>query len=105
MLRPRESPDIKLVSFELTATPAAQVTWAQDVFGNAIATATFASMADTLMIGSVARLELAAAAWPVFTIDGSAISYPFRYSDDEWSDLGALAIPQYRDASARLRAW
>ena len=72
-------------------TPAATVTWAQDVFGNAIATASFQTMSDHLVIDSVAELELDAVAWPVFDIAASAIFYPFRYSDDDWTDLGALA--------------
>ena len=37
-------------------------------------------------------VEIGAAAWPVFDIAAAAIFYPFRYSDEEWSDLGALAI-------------
>lgn len=48
---------------------------------------------------------LNAVAWPVFAIAASAISYPFRYSDDEWTDLGALTIAQYPDPSERLRNW
>jgi hypothetical protein len=94
MLRPRESRDLRLTAFELTLTPAAMVTWAQDVFGNAVATATFQTLADTLVISSVADLQLEAVAWPVFDIAASAISYPFRYSDDAWTDLGAMAIQQ-----------
>ena len=39
-LRPRESRDLRLVASDLTVTPAAVVTWAHDVFGNAVATAT-----------------------------------------------------------------
>ncbi|HVL78710.1 MAG TPA: transglutaminase family protein [Sphingomicrobium sp.] len=105
MLRPRESRDLRLISFELTVTPPATVTWAQDVFGNAVATATFGSMADTLVVSSVARLELSALAWPVFSIAASSASYPFRYSDDEWTDLGALAVQQYSDPAGRLRSW
>jgi hypothetical protein len=31
--------------------------------------------------------------------------YPFRYSDDEWTDLGALTIQQYPDPAGRLRDW
>jgi transglutaminase-like putative cysteine protease len=105
MLRPRESRDLRLISSELTVTPAAMVTWAHDVFGNAVATATFQTMTDTLVISSVADLQLDAAAWPVFSMAASAISYPFRYSDEEWTDLGALAIQQYPDPSGRLRVW
>src|SRR5205823_5663040 len=41
MLRPRESRELRLISCNVTVTPSAALTWAHDVFGNAIATATF----------------------------------------------------------------
>jgi hypothetical protein len=44
MLRPRESRDLRLMSHTLAITPDAVVTWAQDVFGNAVGTATFATI-------------------------------------------------------------
>jgi transglutaminase-like putative cysteine protease len=105
MLRPRENRDLRLVSSNVTVTPAATVTWAHDVFGNAVATASFQTMSDRLVIDSMAELQLDAVAWPVFDIAASAISYPFGYSDDEWIDLGALAMPQYPDPDGRLRTW
>ena len=105
MLRPRESRDLRLVSSDVIVTPTATLTWAQDVFGNSVATATFQSMADNLVIDSVVELQLNAAAWPVFDIAASAIVYPFQYSSDESIDLGALAIQQYPDPSGRLRDW
>ena len=100
ILRPRESRDLRLMSHILAITPTPVVTWAHDVFGNAIATATFATATDMLVIDSAADVLLNAASWPVFDIAASAISYPFRYSDDEWTDLGALAIEQYPDQAA-----
>ena len=102
MLRPRESPELRLISSLVTVTPHATLTWAQDVFGNEVATATFQMTASSLAIASVAELALDAAAWPVFDIAVSAMSYPFRYSDDDWIDLGALAVPQFADAAAVL---
>jgi hypothetical protein len=93
------------MSHVLTIAPLAVTTWANDVFGNAVAVATFATMADTLVIESVKDILLNAVAWPVFPIAASAISYPFRYSDDEWTDLGALTIAQYPDPSERLQNW
>ena len=105
MLRPRESRDVRVISSTLTLTPTATVTWAQDVSGNAVATATFAGMAESLLIDSVTEIQLNAVAWPVFDITGSAIFYPFQYSDDEWTDLGALATQQYPDGDGRLRNW
>jgi transglutaminase-like putative cysteine protease len=67
--------------------------------------ATFATTTDMLAIDSAADILLNAAPWPVFDIAASAISYPFRYSDDEWTDLGALAIEQYPDQAGQLRVW
>jgi transglutaminase-like putative cysteine protease len=105
MLRPRESRELRLMGFELTVEPQARVTWAHDVWGNAVATAAFQAMGDKVAIDSVARIELDAVAWPVFDITASAIVYPFRYSDSEWTDLGALTALQYPDPFGRLRDW
>jgi transglutaminase-like putative cysteine protease len=105
MLRPREGRDLRVISCDVTVAPAAVVTWAQDVFGNAVASATFQGIADSLRIDSVVELELKSTAWPVFQIAGAAIFFPFRYSDDEWIDLGALTSQQYPDPESRLRDW
>ena len=105
MLRPRESRDVRLLSSALEITPAASVSWSSDVFGNAVATATFAGLADGLAIESRAAVELSASPWPVFDIAASAIHYPFFYSSEERTDLGALATPQTFDASSRLLEW
>jgi transglutaminase-like putative cysteine protease len=105
MLRPRESRDLRLISSEVTVTPDATVTWAHDVSGNSVATATFRYKTDSLVVDSVAELELNAQAWPVFDVAASAIRFPFSYSDEEAADLGALAVPQYLDPDDRLGKW
>jgi len=105
MLRPRESRDLRLMSSFVTVTPDAVVTWAHDVAGNAVATATFQTPADHLVIDSITELQLDADPWPVFDIAASAASYPFLYAPDEWIDLGALAAQQYPDPAGRLRDW
>ena len=95
MLRPRESRDLRLVSSKIKVTPAGALTWAHDVFGNTVTTVTFSMMSDVLAIDATTELELHASAWPVFDIAASAIAYPFRYSDDEWTDLSATTVQQY----------
>ncbi|WP_213740453.1 transglutaminase family protein [Bradyrhizobium sp. dw_411] len=105
MLRPRESRELRLMSHALIITPAAVATWSHDVFGNAVAIASFADAASVLMIDSVGEILLDAVDWPVFDIAASAISYPFRYSDDEWTDLGALTIARYADPGEQLQTW
>ena len=88
MLRPRESRELRLVSSDVTTTPAATLSWAHDVFGNAVATASFEGMTDRLSVASVAVLELSAAAWPVFALSADIA--------DEYGGVGAQ--PQGRDA-------
>jgi transglutaminase-like putative cysteine protease len=103
MLCPRESRDLQVIS--CVVLPTARTTWAHDIFGNAVATAVFQGASDSLVIDSVVELRLEATAWPIFNIAASAITYPFRYSDDEWTDLGALTRQQSPDAGGRLAAW
>lgn len=105
MLRPRETRELRLFSHELFITPTATVTWAHDVAGNSIGTALFDTPTDHLVIESRASLEITAPAWPVFAISASAIEYPFLYSADEWTDLGALTAPQYADPDGRFARW
>jgi len=105
MLRPRESRDLRLMSHTLAITPVAVVTWAHDVSGNAVGSAAFSATTNMLVIDSVADILQNAEAWPVFDIAASAINYPFRYSDDEWTDLGPLTILQYQDPAGQLRNW
>jgi transglutaminase-like putative cysteine protease len=105
MLRPRETRELRLFSHDLSITPTATVNWAHDVAGNAIATVVFDGPTDHLVIESRASVELTVPAWPVFAIAASAARYPFVYSADEWTDLGALTVPQYGDADGRLARW
>jgi transglutaminase-like putative cysteine protease len=105
MVRPRESRELRLTGFEVRVTPEARVTWALDVWGNAVATAAFFSMHDTMVVECFSEIELDTADWPVFEIAASAIVYPFLYSPDEWTDLGALTVPQHPDPQGRLAAW
>ena len=105
MLRPRENRSLRLMNHELEVTPAATLTWAQDVFGNAVATAAFREPSDMLVIDSIAALELDVEQWPVFNIAASAASYPFLLTNDDMVDLGALRLQAYLDDGGQLREW
>ncbi|WP_085936834.1 transglutaminase family protein [Enhydrobacter aerosaccus] len=105
MLRPRENREVRLLSSSIEVTPPAILTWSNDVFGNAVASASFDAPADALVIDSTAVVELAAERWPAFDVAASAVRYPFSYSSDEIVDLGPLAQPQYVDKAGRLAEW
>src|SRR4051812_36816898 len=105
MLRPRESRELRLVTSTITTSPPSVLTWAQDVSGNAIATAQFDQETESLVVESAVTLELDSAAWPIFAIDARALTYPFQYSEEERTDLGALLSLQYPDSNGRLSSW
>jgi transglutaminase-like putative cysteine protease len=104
-LRPRESRDLRVVSADIAVTPSAPLIWANDVFGNAIATISFPAPTETLIVESRIAIEHRYEPWPLFGIATSAMSFPFSYSDDERLDLGALLVPQYPDPDGRLLSW
>src|SRR3954465_2339161 len=52
VLRPREGHDLRVESMEGQTSPAAQLSWSRDVFGNSIGTLDFESPAKELCITS-----------------------------------------------------
>lgn len=105
MLRPRESRELRLRSHDLSIVPEAQIKWSHDVFGNAVATAFFHTPTDSVLVESVAAVELTSEQWPVFDIDVSVINYPFVYADRDYTDLGALTTQQHVDVDDTVRDW
>ena len=95
MLSPRGGHDLTVLSRSLHCSPAADISWTQDVFGNLIAMAAFPERAADLTIVGRAEVDMTAAEWPVFAIDPSAHLYPFAYSLDDVVDLGQLRQPDW----------
>jgi len=105
MLSSRGSHALRVISADISCEPAAELEWSQDVFGNMIATASFPSPVERLVITNRAIVEQTAAVWPILKIAPHAHRYPFDYSCEERTDLGALLVPQHADPDGRLAAW
>lgn len=105
MLVPRGTHDLRVLKSAIHLTPDAELEWAQDVFGNLVATASFSTAADKLSISAEMVVEQFAAPWPIFRIAPGAHSYPFSYSEQDVADLGALLQPQHADDESRLGNW
>jgi transglutaminase-like putative cysteine protease len=105
LLRPRDGFAVHVRRCELTISPGATVNWAEDALGNAVATATFSAMTDTLVIESEVDLDLLAPPWPVFDISASAVRYPFAYAADDVRDLGAMMSIGPPDPADEVGAW
>jgi len=90
LLHPRGDHDLRVVTASLACSPNATLDWAQDVFGNLVATAVFQAPAAELVITSQVVADQSSAAWPVLRIAPGAHAFPFAYSAQEIADLGAL---------------
>ncbi|WP_085809157.1 transglutaminase N-terminal domain-containing protein [Sphingomonas sp. TZW2008] len=105
LLTPRGDHDLRVFARELDCQPGVYLEWTQDVFGYVVATACFAEPASELVIAVDLLIEQSAPQWPVFRIAPGAHSYPFSYSDDEATDLGALLRPIHVDKDGALARW
>jgi transglutaminase-like putative cysteine protease len=105
MMFPRPDHELQVLASALQFSPNAQLNWAQDVFGNVVATATFAEPTAELAITNSMTVEQCAPAWPVFQIAPGAHSYPFAYSQADILDLGGLLQPQHAEGDGRLQRW
>jgi transglutaminase-like putative cysteine protease len=103
MLSPRNDQSLRTLDFRVECTPSGSIEWSQDVFGNVVGTVSFAAAASELAITSIAIVEQTAEPFPVFKIDLAAHSYPFAYSTDDKTDLGAFASETSNNG--RVRQW
>ena len=109
MLRPRESYDQRLLSYELEITPEpGRLRSMHDVFGNCVSVAGFEGRTTELIFDSKVRLEhtpLAAFA----DVDGEIEVYtgamPFDYAPEDLPDLRLSMERQYADPAGEIDAW
>lgn len=105
MFRPRDSHDMRLLETSLMISPAAEVRWLHDVFGNSVAIATFSEPAAELHFESEFRVEHYGVTETSFPLDEGAETYPFQYSAQELPDLMPSIVRGYSDPEGRLDAW
>ncbi len=106
MVRPRESFDQHLVSVELDIDPQpADLRWVQDVFGNAVAIASFDRRAKQLRFASKVTLRHDPAELLTVDIEDYARTYPFTYASDEMPDLLRSIERQHHDPGREIDQW
>lgn len=106
MVRPRESYDQHLIEAVLDIDPPPRkLRWLQDVFGNAVAIATFDRRAKRLVIDSKVRLQHNPAEPELVHIEEYARFYPFTYSSEEMPDLLRSIERQHLDPLRQIDSW
>ncbi len=106
MVRPRESYDQHLIDAVLDIDPEPRdVRWLQDVFGNAVAIATFDRGAKRLCFDSRIRVRHSPSEVQDVDIEEYARLYPFTYSSEEMPDLLRSIERQHLDPLRQIDGW
>lgn len=106
MVRPRESYDQHLIHASLRIDPEpSDLRWLQDVFGNAVAIATFDKRATELVFDSRIRMEHTPSELQTVHIEDYARLYPFTYSSEEMPDLLRSIERQHLDPLRQIDGW
>jgi len=104
MFRPRESHDLRLIRTRLAITPQpVHLRWLHDPFDNSVAIAEFAGTTRELRFESIVTLEHFESTLPEYPLEDSAKMYPFRYSDQDFSNLANGLARRYQ--SEKLDRW
>ena len=107
-VRPRESFDQRLLAADLAISPEPQrLRWLQDVFGNAVAIASFApsTRAETLEVRGFAEVEHFPTDPEDIAVEDYASEYPFTYSAADMPDLLRSIERQYPDPDRIVDRW
>lgn len=106
LVRPRESYDQRVLSAGLEIDPEPQsLRWIQDVFGNAVAIATFSQRSDQLEIRGSAEVEHLPTGAEDIAVEPYAASYPFNYAAEDMPDLLRSIERQFADRDRALDEW
>jgi transglutaminase-like putative cysteine protease len=105
VLRPREGHDLRVEELRLELTPAAELIWTRDIFGNTVARASFREPATELGISSeVIVRRFFAPDFPPHA-DHSLSPYPLEYDPLERGIVAGYRAPVYAEEADALRRW
>jgi transglutaminase-like putative cysteine protease len=96
---------VSVLDIELNITPEAEVSWIQDVFGNAVVVATFEEPSDKLTIGSRVLIERYSDDSPPIPMAVGARHLPVLYPESEFMDLYPTRQCRHPEDGAALQAW
>ncbi len=95
LLRPRETHELRIESFALRINPESDLLWYRDIEGNSVATVTFSSPTQQLLIESETVIQQHNEAPLDFLVAEEAVNYPFAYHADDFTMLSPyLTLPE-----------
>jgi transglutaminase-like putative cysteine protease len=104
-VRPREGHDLRIESSSLNITPAYDIEWQRDVFGNSVATVIFREPAAELLIASKVVVEHYAEGVVPLALSDNALHYPFHYDPMEQIDVIPYQISVFPQDYTAVGEW
>lgn len=105
MFRPHETQDLRLLSINVSSSPASMVHWIHDAFSNSVTLFDFSEPSDHLEI--ICEFDLIRTSFKdvEFPIAANAQNYPFDYAMEALPDLAPCRVPHYPDPDRKLAAY
>ena len=104
-LRPKENHELRIESSSLNITPAATLRWHNDVEGNSVAIASFATPTRQLVIESEIVIQQFNEFPLDFLVDAYAAHYPFAYGAEDRVVLAPYLLTTSRQDAEPLARW
>ena len=104
-VRPREGHDIRIEASKLSITPAYDIHWHRDVYGNSVAMVNFNESADVLEIVSSVNVENYASGMSIDELDENARMLPVNYDPMEQIALVPYQTPLFAESSEAFSDW
>ena len=104
-VRPREGHDIRIESSALSISPAYDINWQRDVYGNSVAIVSFNEDSDKLEIVSTIVVEHYESAVASLELAEDAQQFPFNYDPIEQIDLVPCQTPVFQEITDNFAQW
>jgi transglutaminase-like putative cysteine protease len=105
LVRPRDGHDMRVLEAHLSITPAADVRWQFDAFGNSVAHAEFSAASDCLEIKSELLIKRYAGHNEHSELGRAPGMMPQRYRGENLIDLAPFIPMQFQEERAALAEW
>ncbi|MFW1676728.1 transglutaminase family protein [Pontibacter sp. JAM-7] len=104
-LRPREGPELRIETSSLTIQPTAVLRWHRDAEENAVASASFSTPSNQLLIESDTTIQQYNQAPYDFLVSDYAEQYPFQYSEEDRVMLAPYMYQRPQTKDDPLSQW
>ena len=105
MVRPHETPDLRLLNMRVETRPQSAVRWIHDVFSNSVTLFDFSDSSEFLEVEACFEILRTSFEDAEFPIEEHARTYPFSYDENEEIDLAPLRQPSHEDPDGTLAAF